>query len=144
MSFRSKFSLDQLNPCKQSVIAFLLPRYFIIAHVLWLATGTSLHAQTSTDKTLYAADLTIRTLDMISTHTLLNAPCRCWVEKDPIAPSGKALLPMAVFQYGMALGVIASSRLLERHHHSRLSKILLVVDITTESYAVQHNMRLHR
>ena len=97
-------------------------------------------AQSKVDFSLAAADLTIRTLDIVSTHQLLASPCNCFHEDDPLSPGGKSVLPLALFQVGISAALIESSRLLEHRGHRRIGRLLLLVDITSESIAVSHNM----
>jgi hypothetical protein len=99
-------------------------------------------AETRLDKGLYAADVGVRTLDATSTNRLLNSPCQCFAESDPMAPGAKSLLALVGYQYGFAFGTISASKILQTHHHPRLGRVLLAADILSEAYAVQHNMRL--
>ena len=93
------------------------------------------------DLVLYAADSTIRSLDIVSTHALLASPCKCFYETDPMAPGSRDVLPQAAFHYGMTAAVIVGHRMLERHHHARLARLLIVADLVSETWAVQNNFR---
>jgi hypothetical protein len=99
-------------------------------------------AQRLLDNSLYGADLAVRTLDAVSTNTLLHAPCKCFTEGDPMAPGAKSLAALSAYQYSFSFGTIALSKLLHARRHTVLSKVIIIADIVSESYVVQHNMRL--
>jgi hypothetical protein len=95
------------------------------------------------DFALYAAEATVRSLDLVSTHALLTAPCKCFYEADPIAPGGRDVVPQVAFHSGVSAAIIVGHRELVRHRHPRLARLLIVADIVSETWAVQNNFRLH-
>lgn len=84
-------------------------------------------------------DTAIRVGDVITTYRLLNNPCHCFKEADPIAPKGSALLPSIAFQASAGAAIYLGSQFLRAHHHLRLAYALQVVDIESETYAVFAN-----
>jgi hypothetical protein len=92
---------------------------------------------------LYAADLTLHTLDVATTYSQMNDPCRCYVESNPIAPSGKRLAPLLAFQYGYGAAAIFASHELTKHRHPFLGRVVLLWDLGDEAYALQNNLRQH-
>jgi len=88
---------------------------------------------------LFSADATVRALDGYSTVKLLNDPCRCFHESDPIAPKGGSIAAEAAFQAGALAAVYGGAWLLNRHHHTKMARALLLIDIGSESYAVGRN-----
>jgi len=89
---------------------------------------------------LFSADATIRALDGYSTIKLLNDPCRCFHESDPIAPKGGSIAAEAAFQAGALAAVYGGAWLLNRHGHHKLARTLLMLDVASESYAVGRNL----
>lgn len=114
----------------------------IVLSIVFLTTQ-SVWTQSKVDNALYATDFTIRTIDAISTSKLLNSPCKCFVEADPMAPGAKSPAVIFVYQAAFSLGTMTTSRMLEKHHHARLARLLVIADIISESYVAQHNMRMH-
>jgi len=94
------------------------------------------------NKVLWAVDMGLRTGDAITTHQFLTHPCKCFHEVDPIAPKSGGWGEQFAFQYGAGMAVGISSRWLERRGHRKLARTLLVVDIASEVWAVQNNLRL--
>jgi hypothetical protein len=94
------------------------------------------------DFALYAADVTVRSLDIASTHKLLADPCHCYKELDPVAPHTANPAILTAFQYGAAAGIIFGTRYFERHGHKRIARALLIADIVSESVAVGRNYSL--
>jgi hypothetical protein len=92
---------------------------------------------------LYAADLTLHTLDVATTYSQMNDRCRCHVESNPIAPSGKRLAPLLAFQYGYGAAAIFASHELTKHRHPFLGRVVLLWDVGDEAYSVQNNLRQH-
>jgi len=92
------------------------------------------------NRALYSADLTLRLMDTVTTHSFLNDSCACFHEANPISPSSQGWSHIAAFQ-SAAFGVVAggSSRLGRRH--PRLARTALILDIASEIYAVQNNLR---
>lgn len=90
-------------------------------------------------KIMFLTDSAIRVGDVITTYRLLNNPCRCFREADPIAPKGGALLPSVAFQASAGAAVFLGSQLLLRHHHPRFAYMLQAIDIESEMYAVFAN-----
>lgn len=88
---------------------------------------------------LFSADATVRALDGYSTVKLLNDPCRCFHESDPIAPKGGSIAAEAAFQAGALAAVYGGAWLLNRHGHHKLARTLLMLDVTSEIYAVGRN-----
>lgn len=88
---------------------------------------------------LFSADATVRALDGYSTIKLLNDPCRCFKESDPIAPKGGSIAAEAAFQAGALAAVYGGAWLLNRHGHHKLARTLLMLDVASESYAVGRN-----
>jgi hypothetical protein len=115
----------------------------VVCVIVWAVTSMHCCGQTLVDQSLYASDITIRVLDASSTHKLLNAPCKCFAEADPVAPGGKGVLPILLFQAGMSGGTIAVSRFLEQHHHTYVGRVLVIIDVLSEVYVVQHNMHMN-
>src|SRR5882724_9172944 len=89
---------------------------------------------------LFSADATVRALDGYSTVKLLNDPCHCFHESDPIAPKGGSIAAEAAFQAGTLAAVYGSAWLLNRHGHHKLARTLLMLDVASESYAVGRNL----
>lgn len=94
------------------------------------------------DLSLDLADVTIRTMDLIETNALVNNPCKCVVEYDPIAPSGKTIPPELIFQYGWSAAFIFTHRELLKHNHPRWARALMAGDIVVESVTVVRNMTM--
>lgn len=88
---------------------------------------------------LFSADATVRALDGYTTVKLLNDPCRCYKESDPIAPKGGSIAAEAGFQAGALAAVYGGAWLLNRHGHHKLARTLLMMDVASESYAVGRN-----
>lgn len=88
---------------------------------------------------LFSADATVRALDGYTTVKLLNDPCRCYKESDPIAPKGGSIAAEAGFQAGALAAVYGGAWLLNRHGHHKLARTLLMLDVVSESYAVGRN-----
>jgi len=65
---------------------------------------------------LFSADATVRALDGYSTVKLLNDPCRCFHESDPIAPKGGSIAAEAAFQAGALAAVYGGAWLLNEAH----------------------------
>src|SRR5882762_9256921 len=111
----------------------------------WIASAKTVPVQKSeTFNTrlviaLFSADATVRALDGYSTIKLLNDPCRCFHESDPIAPKGGSIAATAAFQAGALAAVYGGAWLLNRHHHAKMARALLMIDIGSESYAVGRN-----
>jgi hypothetical protein len=93
---------------------------------------------------LFSADATLRAIDGYSTVKLLNDPCRCFKESDPIAPKGGSIAAEAGFQAGALAAVYGGAWLLNRHGHHKLARTLLMVDIGSEGYAVGRNYTRER
>jgi hypothetical protein len=89
---------------------------------------------------LFSADATVRALDGYTTVKLLNDPCRCYHESDPIAPKGGSIAAAAAFQAGALAAVYGGAWILNKHHHTKMARALLLIDIGSESYAVGRNM----
>ena len=111
--------------------------------------ATSLIASTMTekgaptfDKRLMLADGLLRGLDMHSTYRLLNDPCGCFRERDPIAPKGKGLGQMMAFQMAAGFAVQGGANYLRHHGHAKWARALVIADIASESFAVVNNYRL--
>jgi hypothetical protein len=117
----------------------LIQGTFLVAIIL---TAKLAHAQSKTNRVVYVSDFAIRTMDAISTGRLLNSPCRCFAEADPMAPGAKSSVVIFMYQAAFSLGTITTSRMLEKHHHARIARLLVIADIISESYIVQHNMRI--
>jgi len=94
------------------------------------------------NKALWIVDMGLRTGDAITTHNFLTHPCKCFKELDPIAPHTGGWGEQFAFQYGAGMAVGIGSRWLERRGHKKLARTLLVVDIASEVWAVQNNLRL--
>lgn len=91
---------------------------------------------------LYDTDLGLRIQDINISYQLAHHPCGCYLEVDPISPSGKTLLPLAAFQMGMWAAVTASSEVLRHFHHPVIAALGVSADIVIETSTVQHNMHL--
>lgn len=91
---------------------------------------------------LFTADGLLRGLDAYSTHRLLSDPCRCFVERDPIAPHTSNWGAQIAFQGSMFVLVNGSAYLLNRHHHERWAKAILLIDIASEGVATTNNLHL--
>ena len=95
--------------------------------------------------TLWSADAALRAMDGRTTSSILNHPCRCGHELDPIAPRTGSPLAQSLFQASALVGVYASAYLLNKHGHRKLARWVLALDVTSESIAMQNNIRaLHR
>lgn len=93
-------------------------------------------------RALYLADLGLRIADIVTTHRDLNNPCECMREADPIAPHGKGWAGDVAFQAGMWAAVTVGAEVLRRHRHGRLAAAGVAGDVASETWAVQHNLRL--
>lgn len=110
--------------------------------VALLFVTSGLFAQEArTDKILFASDATARALDWYTTDRFMNAPCKCFHERDPIAPKTPTLVP--VFQIGMTLAVGAGAIYLTRRGHRKLARTLLILDIADESVGVINNININ-
>lgn len=92
--------------------------------------------------TLFTADCLLRGLDAYSTHRLLSDPCKCFGERDPIAPHTPNWGAQIGFQAGMFALVTGSAYMLNRHHHERWAKAVLFLDLASEGIAVGNNLHL--
>lgn len=90
-------------------------------------------------ETMGLTDIMLRVGDVITTYRLLNNPCRCFNEADPLAPKGGAIIPSITFQASAAAAVYFGSQFLRKHHHRKLAYALQAADIESESYAVFAN-----
>ncbi len=111
----------------------------------WMASAKTVPAQNKDQLNtkfviaLFSADATVRALDGYSTVKLLNDPCRCFHESDPIAPKGGSIVATAAFQAGALAAVYGGAWILNRHGHHKLARTLLMLDVASESYAVGRN-----
>ena len=95
--------------------------------------------------TLWSADAALRAVDGWTTSSILNHPCKCGHELDPIAPRTGDPLSQSFFQISALAGVYASAYLLNKHGHRKLARWFLAADVTSESIALENNIRaLHR
>jgi hypothetical protein len=95
-----------------------------------------------TERFLFSADATLRVMDANTTYNLLNDPCHCFQERDPIAPKGKGMVQISAFQASAGASVINLASFLKARGHRKLAYTVLLVDIGSEIWAVQNNMRL--
>jgi hypothetical protein len=93
-------------------------------------------------KALWLADSATRLGDGITTYLMLSNKCRCIHEVDPIAPHSSNIGKITAFQAGIAVGLHVGSMELEKHHHDKLAKTMLLIDIGSESGAIVNNSLL--
>jgi len=137
----SFFLLGAIIGQSQTISSSVKPDYIDT----WIASAKMIPVQkkdpfvTKFTIALFSADATVRALDGYSTVKLLNDPCRCFHESDPIAPKGGSIAATAAFQAGALAAVYGGAWLLNRHHHAKMARALLMIDIGSESYAVGRN-----
>jgi len=88
---------------------------------------------------LFSADATLRMLDGYTTVSLLNNPCKCAHETNPMAPHSGSVAHQVMFQAGALAATTGTAWLLHHYHHEKLSKIVLMLDIGNESRSVIGN-----
>ena len=89
--------------------------------------------------TLFSADATLRMLDGYTTVNLLNNPCKCAHETNPLAPHSGSIGKQVAFQAGALAATTGTAWLLHHYHHEKLSKIILMIDIGNESRSIIGN-----
>jgi hypothetical protein len=97
------------------------------------------HFVTKFTVTLFTADAVVRSLDGYSTLKNLSNPCRCFHESNPIAPKGSSVAAEAGFQAGALALTYGSAWLLNKHHHPKMARAVMMFDIGAESYYVGRN-----
>ena len=99
------------------------------------------HFIDKTNLALFSADFLVRSLDAESTRRFMDAPCRCFVEKDigSIADSGPRMYSYSLGIAGVAVGV---AYVLHRTGHHRLERFVPVADALYDSQYVVENYRL--
>jgi hypothetical protein len=108
---------------------------------------TTLHAQQPhkethwVDRSLLATDAILRVGDGITTSLLLNDPCRCYYEVDPIAPKGGRWWEVYGFQAAAEGSLTTGSRWLSARHHKKLARTAMILSIGGEVWAMQLNVR---
>ena len=107
-----------------------------------LAMRAAIAQTTTLDGYLSSLDMSLRTMDMKTTHDLLGNSCHCFHEVDPIAPHTANYAAQASFQYGMAAAVTFAGLELRKHNHPRWARVVMLADIADEGYAVGHNLSL--
>lgn len=120
----------------------------LVAFTLKGKVGLSEAVPTHQDKfitpitiTLFSADALLRTVDGLSTVHNLGDKCKCFKEINPIAPHSDSALKQAAFQAGMLATVYGAAWTFHHYHHDKIASTIMMLDIGSEAFAVQGNMR---
>jgi hypothetical protein len=91
------------------------------------------------DWTLIAADASVRALDVYSTHQMLKNGYHEIVLPKFIADHTPA---MAAYSTGCVASDYMVARMLIKHHHPKLARIVVAVDASQDAYWAVHNLTL--
>ena len=91
---------------------------------------------------LFSADALLRGIDGYTTVKNLGNPCKCIHETNPMAPHSASVGQQVAFQAGALAATYGTAWLLNRYHHPKLARIVLMIDVANEARSVVGNYRV--
>lgn len=135
----SCFGDKHMKLIKVAIVLTWFTLGLIVGNAQEINTRKPDHFVTKFTVTLFTADAVVRSLDGYSTLKNLSNPCRCFHESNPIAPKGSSVAAEAGFQAGALALTYGSAWLLNKHHHPKMARAVMMFDIGAESYYVGRN-----